>query len=78
MTKKEYIRLHGKSQLAKRLACNDWLDSQKIEIVGGLNAPHTKTSNLYKALRRTTTRQYIIGGHRQRGTEGWWMAVMVD
>ena len=75
MTKIEYIQKHPKSMLADELRKADWPDDTPIEIVGGLNAPRTKCSNLYKALQRAKRKEYVIGGHRQRGTEGWWMAV---
>jgi hypothetical protein len=75
MTKQEYIQKHPKSTLAARLACNNWPDDQKINVIGGLDAPHTKCSNLYRALQKADLKDYCLGGHRQRGTEGWWIAV---
>lgn len=75
MTKAQYIKAHPKSRLAARLACNNWPDDAVIEIIGGLDAPNTKQSNLYKALLQSATRQYCIGGHRLNGPDGWWMAV---
>jgi hypothetical protein len=75
MTKAEYIKRHGKSQLAKRMTTVDWPDDTQIEIIGGLIAPHNKCSNLYHALQRSIRHKYVIGGHRQRGPEGWWIAV---
>jgi len=74
-TKGEYIENHPKSELARRLNLNDWPSDTKIEIIGGLIAPYNKNSNLYKALQITTKKEWIIGGHRRYGTEGWWIAV---
>jgi len=45
-----------------------------IIIVGGLDAIYNKTSNLYKAT-NGAEKEVCRGGHRQRGTEGWWWAV---
>ena len=75
MTKAEYINQHPKSYLARNLATNNWPDDQKIEIIGGLLAPDNPTANLCNALHRSTLKEYEIGGHRMRGTEGWWIAV---
>lgn len=75
MTKAEYIKAHPKSKLAANLICNNWPDRWVVEIIGGLIAPNNKTSNLYHALQRSRHNAYIVGGHRQRGTEGWWIAV---
>ena len=75
MKKQQYIKEHPRSKLVEKLRRNDWPDDQPIEVIGGLLAPENKTSNLYKALQRATLKQYEIGGHRQRGTEGWWIAV---
>jgi len=74
MTKQEYIKAHPKSKLADRLICRDWPDDTRVEIIGGLDTPNDKRSNLYKALQNTTG-EYVVGGHRQRGTEGWWFAI---
>ena len=75
MTKAQYIRQHPKSYLATALLCNQWPDDIKIEIIGGLNAPYNKCSNLFAALKRSEFKMHCVGGHRYRGTEGWWMAV---
>jgi len=75
MTKQEYIKAHPKSMLAEKLTSMNWPEKAKIEIIGGLLAPHNKCSNLYKALKNSKTKEYCIGGHRYRGTEGWWIAV---
>ncbi len=75
MTKQEYIKAHGRSMLAANLAENDWPDDQVIEITYGLDTLNDKRSNLYKALERSKIGEYIRGGHRQRGTEGWFFAV---
>ncbi|MCK5127615.1 MAG: hypothetical protein KAR42_15265 [candidate division Zixibacteria bacterium] len=75
MTKAEYIQNCPKSYLARNLAKNSWPDSAVILIIGGLVAPQTKQSNLYGALQRSKTKQYCVGGHRYRGTEGFWIAV---
>ena len=75
MTKNEYINKHPKSILAAKLAATNWPDDQEIEVVGGLLAPENKCSNLYKALKRAAIGEYVVGGHRQRGTEGFWIAV---
>ncbi len=75
MTKADYIDQSPRSYLAANLAANEWPADQVIEIIGGLDAPGTRQSNLYKALSRSTLRRYTLGGHRQRGTEGWWIAV---
>jgi len=76
MTKSEYIKAHPKSYLADKLSCNNWPDNGKIRVGGGLLTPHDKRSNLYKALLGTTG-EYVVGGHRWRGTEGWWWAVRI-
>ncbi len=75
MTKADYIRQHPKSFLAGRLVSCPWPDNQPISIIGGLNTPGNKCSNLYHALQTAALKEYVIGGHRQRGTEGWWIAV---
>ena len=75
MTKKEYIKLHGKSMLANALECTDWTENTPVQIIGGLDAPYNPCSNLYHALQRSKLGLYVIGGHRQMGTEGWWIAV---
>ena len=77
MTKQEWIKKHPKSFLADRLTCNNWPDDTKIETGGGLIAPYNKTSNLYKALQGFTG-EYVVGGHRQRGTEGFRFAVRLS
>lgn len=78
MTKKDYISTHPKSILANNLSCCTWADNTEIEIIGGLNTPDDKRSNLYSALQKSKSKEYIIGGHRQRGTEGWWIAVKIN
>lgn len=78
MTKAEYIKKHSRSKLAHNLTCNNWPNDCDITIIGGLNAPYDKRSNLYHALKSSKTGEYEIGGHRQRGTEGWWIAVRVN
>ena len=75
MEKQEYIKNHPRSDLAASLQSTDWPDSAKITVIGGLNTPHNKNSNLYAALKESSTKEYCVGGHRQRGTEGWWIAV---
>lgn len=75
MTKGEYIKKHGKSKLAANLKRNDWALDTEIEVIGGLIAPSNKNSNLYKALQRSKLHEYQIGGHRQMGPDGWWIAV---
>ena len=75
MTKQEYINNHPKSHLAQALKSNDWPADTEIKIVGGLEAPENKQSNLYAALETAKMKKYVRGGHRQRGTEGWWFAV---
>lgn len=74
-TKANYIKLHPKSYLARELAANDWPDDTIIEIVGGLEAPTNKCSNLCKALERSKLEQYVVGGRRQSASEGYWFAV---
>ena len=78
MTKADYIKKHPKSTLAARLLCTDWPDNTPIQIVGGLDAPYNKTSNLYGALAASKSKAYVKGGHRMRGTEGWWWAIRRD
>jgi len=75
MTKAEYIKDHPRSYLAGALMINNWPSDRKIEVIGGLIAPNNKCSNLYKALERSEYGQFCVGGHRYRGTEGWWIAV---
>ena len=74
-TKANYIKDHSKSQLASELAKTTWADETPIEVIGGLIAPTNKCSNLYAALENAKLKEYVIGGHRRRGTEGWWIAV---
>jgi hypothetical protein len=74
-TKANYIKLHPKSYLAAELIANDWPDDTIIEIVGGLEAPTNKCSNLYKALSRARLKEYAVGGRRQSKSEGFWFAV---
>jgi len=74
-TKIKYINEHPRSMLTSALINTDWPDDQKIEIIGGLLAPENKNSNLYAALKRSKMGKYVKGGHRQRGTQGWWIAV---
>ena len=75
-TKEDYINNYPKSYLAKNLQNNTiWPDNQSIKIIGGLIAPNNKCSNLCKALQNSKLKEFIIGGHRWRGTEGWWIAV---
>ena len=74
-TKREYIKSHPKSHLAKALKNNKWPGNTKIQIIGGLQAPDNPNSNLYKALATSKRKEYVIGGHRQSGADGWWMAV---
>jgi len=76
MNKAEYIKAHPKSKLAERLVSNNWLDNATIKLGGGLNTPLDKRSNLYHDLQGTSG-EYVLGGHRQRGTEGWWYAVKI-
>lgn len=76
MTKEEYISEHPRSYLANALLLVDWPYNAKIIVGSGLIAPHTKQSNLYNALQNTTG-EYVVGGHRMRGTEGFWFAVRV-
>ena len=75
-TKQRYIEDHPRSYLAQKLSCNDWPEDAEIGIIGGLEAPNNKSSNLYCALRGTTG-EYVRGGHRQRGTEGFWFAIRI-
>ena len=75
MTKAEYIKNHPRSMLSENLKTNGWADTTPIEIVGGLDAPNNPRSNLAQALNRSERHEYAIGGHRQRGAEGWWFAV---
>jgi len=76
MTKEKYISLHPKSKLAAALVSRDWPSYTEIRVGGGLDAPFDKRSNLYKDLQNSTG-EYCLGGHRWRGTEGWWYAVRV-
>lgn len=77
-TKKEYMANHPKSKLAHNLKINNWPENTPISIIGGLDAPYDKRSNLCKELDKSTSKEYCFGGHRQRGTEGWWIAVRLD
>ena len=74
-TKEAYIKNHPKSYLAKALKETTWGNSTPIEIVGGLEAPDNPRSNLHQALESSDKGEYVRGGHRQHGTEGWWFAV---
>lgn len=55
-----------------------------IAYVNGLFTPYNKNSNLYKAIVRAGYTPYdigksieiAVGAHRQRGTEGWKMAIV--
>lgn len=75
MTKKEYMEKHKKSDLARALLINGWPDDAEIDVIGGLIAPNTKRSNLYRALERSKNKKYCVGGHRWNGPDGFWMAV---
>lgn len=75
MTKEQYIKNHPKSYLAKALQKIDWPENTPVQIIGGLDAPNNPRSNLYKAIERSNKKEWVRGGHRQRGTEGWWFAV---
>lgn len=50
--------------------------------VDGLPRPHNKNSNLYKAIQEAKETHpdkevdYVVGGHRWRGTEGFHMAII--
>lgn len=77
-TKAQYVIDHPKSILANKLRSKNWPNNTKINIIGGLLTPNDKRSNLYKALQTTSSKDYIVGAHRQRGTEGWWIAVRQD
>ena len=62
-TKSEYIKAHPRTILAGRLVTQtNWPDDTEIEIVGGLDAPQNKCSNLYKALERSNLGEYVVGG----------------
>ena len=75
-TKSEYIKAHPRTILADRLRTEtDWPDDTKIEIIGGLDAPQNKCSNLHKALKRSSLGEYVIGARRQYESQGYWMAV---
>jgi hypothetical protein len=74
-TKANYIKLHPRSYLAAELRRNDWPDDTIIEIVGGLESPTNKCSNLYKALSRANFKDYVVGGKRRNASEGFWFAV---
>jgi hypothetical protein len=75
-TKSEYIKAHPRTILASRLeAETGWPNDTEIEIVGGLDAPQNKCSNLYKALERSNLGEYVIGARRQYESQGYWMAV---
>ena len=75
-TKSEYIKAHPRTILAGRLEANtSWPDDTEIEIIGGLDAPQNKRSNLYKALKRSKLGEYVVGRRRQDKIDGYWMAV---
>ena len=74
-TKRSYINQHPKNMLANSMDNNDWPDDTPINVIGGLNAPNNRCSNLSAALGTAKLKKYCLGGHRQRGTEGWWIAV---
>jgi len=77
MSKAEYIAQHPKSALAhSMMACNTWPDETNIVIVGGLDGRDSNRGNLVDALR--DGQDCERGGHRWRGTEGWWWAVTTD
>jgi hypothetical protein len=75
MTKKEYIQKHPRSYLAKALQKVDWSGHTPIQIIGGQEAPDNPRSNLARALAKSNLGEYVVGGHRQRGSDGWWFAV---
>ncbi len=75
ITKANYIAQHPQTHLAKALVDNDWADDQEFGIIGGLVAPETPQSFLYKALQDSTLKEFCVGGHRWHGTEGFWIAV---
>ncbi len=77
-TKSKYILAHPKSMLANSLTGNNWPKNAKIDVIGGLIAPDNKNSNLYASLSKSKTKEFVSGGHRQRGTEGFWIAVRIN
>ena len=76
MTKAEYIKQHPQTILASRLASNMWPDETSIKIIGGLDGRYCNRGNLNAAL--SDGQEAVRGGHRWRGTEGWWWAVSVS
>ncbi len=75
ITKAEYIALHPRTHLALALAGNDWADDQEFGILGGLVAPETPQSNLFKSLQDSILKEFCVGGHRRNGPDGYWIAV---
>ena len=75
MTKQQYIQNHPKSYLAAALAKNDWPMKTKIEVGSGTIAPHTKSSNLYKALQHSRLGEYEVGGRLRYYSQGHMFAV---
>jgi len=76
MTKTQYIEQHPKSTLARRMAGNAWPGNTRIHIVGGLDGRYSNRGNLVSAL--GVGQECERGGHRWRGTEGWWWAVTIN
>jgi hypothetical protein len=75
MTKLEYIKKHKKSFLTDALMCNGWPYSMEIEIISGIESKHNKNSNLYKALKRSTKKEYVTGGKLRYASQGVMIAV---
>lgn len=74
-TKALYIRMFPKSYLASQLKKTDWRPDAEIDVVGGLETPYVRNSNLYKALKKSNMKMYITGERRKGGAEGRWFAV---
>jgi hypothetical protein len=72
MTKRDYVHDHPRDTITAKLRQSILIgDDDEIEIIGGL--PHGR--NLRAAGAYEPGAVLIRGGHRWRGTEGWWWAV---
>lgn len=76
-TVSKYVKQHPRSILAKRLKRAFGKNSRKQIIVSsGIIAPYTKSSKLYKALKRKINSHYIVGGCAGiNRNDGKWFAV---
>ncbi len=72
-TKGEFLKAYPRSILSCSLrAANAWPDDIPIQVFSGAYEVGNITSNLYKALKRSEHKQFVIGGRHE---QGYWFAV---